>query len=65
MSIFKISIDCSNAAFDENEVDRDWELARILRAVAARVEDGSAGKAKDIHDANGNPVGQFWLEETP
>lgn len=48
------SIDCDNAAFEEEPAS---ELARCLRAVADAVADGdTSGSVRDI---NGNTVGSW------
>jgi hypothetical protein len=55
VSEFRVSIRTDNAAFEEG--DRGAEVARILRDVADRLEDGfEAGSVRDI---NGNLVGGF------
>lgn len=61
---FKLEIPSTlNAAFDEEEGNAGPELARILRALADRVEGGvitsteaDSGKLLDI---NGNSVGEW------
>lgn len=56
--MFKIEIETGNAAFED---DRNMELARILRQIAERLENGEdAGRVLDI---NGNKVGSFEIEE--
>lgn len=51
-----------NAAFTEEYGGPEMETARILRAVAERVENGhlDAGSAWDL---NGNKVGQYRVTE--
>ena len=57
-NMFKIEIETGNAAFED---DRNMELARILRQIAERLENGEdAGRVLDI---NGNKVGSFEMEE--
>ena len=73
--IITIKIDTGNAAFhdddradedrteddDEDNTARDAEVARILRAWAARIpEDGYGAR---LMDYNGNRVGSVTLEE--
>lgn len=63
---FKLSINCSNAAFcdDENPTIQSAapEIARILRDVADRLEQGERYNThKNIKDINGNIVGTFVL----
>lgn len=56
--MLKIEIETGNAAFED---DRNMELARILRQIAERLENGEdAGRVLDI---NGNKVGSFEMEE--
>ena len=56
--MFKIEIETGNAAFED---DRNMELARILRQIAERLENGeNTGWVRDI---NGNKVGKFEIEE--
>ena len=53
--MFKIEIETGNAAFDYG--DKGHEIARILRDIADKVENGAeSGVARDI---NGNKVGTF------
>lgn len=49
-----ISIETVNAAFDENEGN---ELARILKEIAEKLENGS--QPESIRDINGNKVGKI------
>lgn len=61
---FTLRIDCENSAFDDGVTP---ELARILRDLADRLEAGETSRHyRNLHDANGNPVGVFKLadEET-
>lgn len=54
MANFIVDIDCDNAAFED---EPGHELARILREVADKVEEGTlVGKLRDI---NGGTVGAF------
>lgn len=65
--IFRLSIDCANAAFcDDGDTPTQGsaapELARILRAVADRIESGDTFDTfRNMHDINGNIVGTFAL----
>ena len=57
---FKLYINADNAAFDPPQP----ELARILRGIADRIDNGlEMRQFQTIHDGNGNPVGQFALKE--
>ena len=54
--MFKLQFETDNSAFDDGAAT---EVARILRAIADRVEDGNfEGFATDN---NGNSVGKFRL----
>ena len=53
--MFKLTIKTDNAAFED---DPTAEVARILRALADRMEGASSDEAYLIHDINGNRVGQ-------
>ena len=61
---FKLSINCDNAAFcgDAEPTIKSAapEIARILRDVAGRIEQGEICDVhKNIKDINGNIVGTF------
>ena len=61
MSIdFRVAISCDSAAFgNPNTPDFGYEIARILREVADKMqEDYAAGVCRDYH---GNSVGHFGL----
>ena len=49
-----IKIDCGNAAFDD---DPTAEVARIIRALADRMEGASPDEDYPLRDINGNKVG--------
>lgn len=53
--MFKLEIDTGNAAFDYG--DKGYEIARILRDIAAKVENGA--DSGSVRDLNGNKVGTF------
>lgn len=55
----QLTIELGNAAFEDG--NRDWEVARIVREVADKVEDGGPGLRDSIkaYDVNGNGVGSF------
>lgn len=57
MSLFQLEIETGNSAFR----DDPGELARLLRIVAKKTEDGHT--QGPIMDANGLRVGTFWFEE--
>lgn len=59
MPTLRITIKMDNAAFEDNEGP---EVARILRAYAAHIDDGCRWDAYDaektLRDSNGNTVGE-------
>lgn len=63
--MFTLSIHTDNAAFDGD--DMRPELARILRAVADRIESGNVDAYTDYaaKDVNGNTVGTFRWDDRP
>jgi hypothetical protein len=54
MDRFALTINCTNAAFDD---DPRPEIARILRELADRLDGGITQGG--VHDVNGNTVGTF------
>ena len=68
--MFKLTLKTENAAFcdsdfpDQDAAARGCEVARILREVAGKVEDGlPEGAGGNIRDANGNKVGEWTWKE--
>jgi hypothetical protein len=63
--MFKLSIDTDNAAFDQDMIYP--EVARLLRAVAAKIEAGDLdiyGESEmRLFDTNGNRVGKAEFDE--
>lgn len=57
MARYLIEIDTSNDAFE----DLEFELGRILRAAARKVEFGELDFK--LRDSNGNTVGSAYLED--
>ena len=53
---FLLKIRCENAAFSD---DPALEVARLLREIARRVEDGA--RMGGVRDINGNSVGHFGM----
>lgn len=54
---FKLTMDLGNAAFEDN---RAYEIARILRDIAAHIEDGMDDEPHgNCYDINGNNVGHY------
>ena len=62
---FTLSIDCSNAAFcdDDGEPDPRWEVARILAILAEHITDVGVEPGMRLYDINGNLVGKVTLSE--
>lgn len=56
MSEFRILFKIDNDAFVDG---RDAEIARILRDVADRLDEGQSGG--NVRDYNGNTVGDFGI----
>lgn len=56
MAKLTVEIDADNAAFDEVD-EVATETGRILRALAAQIEDGNMLDFTTLHDLNGNTVG--------
>lgn len=64
-SAFTVAFNTDNAAFDG--ADGDHEIARILREIAQRFEDGDGIRYGDpvrIRDINGNRIGFFAWSDT-
>ncbi len=57
MAKFTLTIDCDNAAFED-----DAELVRIVRHVADQIECGET--RRKVRDVNGNVVGRFIYDFT-
>ena len=58
--MFQMKIDTDNAAFED---DPGAEVARILRGVADKVEQGVAsGHFQTAFDVNGNDIGRWKLD---
>lgn len=57
--MFTLRIETGNTAFGENITDNQREIARILRDLADRLEQGE--DCGWLMDANGNKVGTFSL----
>jgi hypothetical protein len=59
---FKLEFTCDNAAFDGD--DRAHEIARILLALARRIEGEGINTNADIpvRDINGNRIGRAILK---
>jgi hypothetical protein len=50
---FRLNLSCDNAAFGDNDAQCDFEVARILREVADRIEHG------EDHSKYRNILGTF------
>ena len=54
---FCVEIECNNAAFGSPMGEPEYEIARILKDLAIRLERGDvSGRLRDL---NGNTVGSF------
>lgn len=61
--MFSMTVETGNAAFGPEPRDRNVELARMLRAVAQRIEDaGEDAIGGGLTDHNGQSVGKWSLE---
>lgn len=58
--MFELRFDTDGDAFQEGGT---VEITRILRAVAAQLEDESA-RSRGVYDANGNSVGSWRLSDS-
>ena len=56
--MFDLTIDTGNAAFGEDNLERDAEIARILRQLAERLESDPCENLIPLFDLNGNRVGE-------
>lgn len=63
MRKFKFEICCDNAAFDP--AVPEYEIARIMRETANKIEARGISKAVDVRDINGNTVGQCSITHSP
>ena len=61
MSTFRIKLTTDNEAFSD---DPTREVARILRALADRLEGASPDEDYPLRDANGNKVGYAMFKES-
>jgi len=61
--MFKLEFSTDSDAFSDNSMDRQYEIARILRELAAHIE-GSPSEwlVCRIRDLNGNHIGDWSLE---
>ncbi len=63
MATFILKIDCDNAAFSNSKQDCDFELGRILREIAEKIESGQDySHFRTVQDYNGNEVGRYALK---
>ncbi len=60
MCVYRVQITVDNAAFGESREDRNSELARLLRELAQKLENGQ-GAGAQIRDINGQTVGAASL----
>ena len=65
MATFTLKIDCDNEAFNYPTEGEGYELARILRIVADKVErqnPDAYSNYQTVFDINGNDVGRYALK---
>lgn len=65
MTTFTVKIECNNEAFNYSTEGEPYEIARLLRVIADKVERRSPqdlSAYETIHDINGNDVGRFALK---
>ena len=61
-AVFELTIDTDNAAFLQADTDfNPREVARILRDLAANLEDARTSTGGALRDCNGDIVGQWSL----
>ena len=63
MTMFQLTIDVSNAAFDGDDFDMFAEISRILRKSADNMDDGQI--THNLIDINGNKVGRAVFVPDP
>lgn len=56
---FKLKFKMDNAAFGDNEIDRNTEARRILADVGKQLLAGDRGSIRDV---NGNRIGEWEIE---
>ena len=54
--MFTLTIETDNAAFGD---DYRAEIARLLRSIATRLENGTSANCGRLYDHNGNHVGDY------
>ncbi len=62
--MFELKTKTDNAAFHEAPGAERSELARILRDLAGRLEEGDSRSGGSLRDINGNRVGRWSLHWT-
>lgn len=64
MKSFHMIMAVNSAAFGETDTDRDMEVARILRRIADKLENGDSciESYQTVFDANGNDVGRYAIK---
>lgn len=58
---FTLTIDCDNAAFGDDSLERSRQVTMLLDETVGRMEAGNIGGP--IRDANGNTVGRFGFDD--
>ena len=60
---FRLRINTDNAAFSDEDGGVAAEIRRILRVVAANIDERDRGHTVTLFDINGNNVGSATLDE--
>ena len=61
--MFKLTIDTDNAAFGGEPYELHEEVARILKEVAAKLQERGPTDGFALHDLNGNDVGRVEFKK--
>ena len=59
--MFELTVRTDNAAFTSpsGDAEPEYEVARILRSLAAQIEAGAALREGTVRDSNGSTVGSW------
>jgi hypothetical protein len=60
METFNLKFSVDNAAFEGD--NRAYEIGRILRHLATKLEDGCTPRNNSILDLNGNRIGEWFMD---
>ena len=59
--MFNLTINTQNAAFEDGA---EYEVGRILREIADKIENAGAESGANVLDYNGNRVGRYSLDQS-